>query len=1115
MKLTVLCIRFWHLIIVTALSAFASLAPTSNAIGSLTPDFVNEQVLSGLNQPVDLAFLPDGRALILLKDGEIVITDPQASPPVASTYMTLTDIESASERGLTAIALDPDFATNNHFYLYYTNGSRSRFRVSRFTHSGNTADPGTEFLVWENPQIITTCCHFGGGLSFGPDGALYLTTGDTFEGGQSQDLRTANGKVLRFYKDGLIPTDNPFWDGLGPNMDEIWALGLRNAFRATWDLPSGRLYIAEVGGNDQSSSWEDIHLGLIGANYGWPYCEGYCSGNPEFDGAFYAYPHSGSGASITGGFVYRGAGFPPGMQGAYFFADYVRQWIRYFTLDASGNVDQLGELDTAAGDVVALKEGPDGALYYLDILAGSVRRIVYLLANQRPTIDSAIAIDPQGQAPHTVTFSGSASDPENSPLVYTWIFGDGQQAEGADVSHQYVANGPYKARLLVSDGSSSVFSDDIDITIGIPPSASISSPGEGDLFRAGDVITYSGSGNDPDGVLGSSNFEWTIDFHHNEHTHPGETSLPGYGGTYQIDDAGHDFSDDTGYIFTLTVTDADGLSASDSVTVYPDKVNVTFETNPPMDALLLDGIAKTTPFVHDTLIGFNHDVSVPAEICIDGTSYVFLGWTDGGAAQHIFTVPNVDTTLTAMFSNAGPCPRVTDGLQVLYEFSAASGSFVLDRSGNTPALDLTIENTANATWLANGGLSIDAPTLLSTSGAATRLSSAIQASGEVTIEAWLRPADMSGLTTYDPARIVALSQNGFPDGGNLILGQTFIDSSDYIVRLRTSSSNQYGSPDFFSPTYAAIQQLTHVVYTRNSSGQESLYLNGVEVVQGSRPGALNNWGDYGLSLANEPDGLRPWLGEFRLVAIYDRALDNTEIDKNFKAGAVTGPPPVPTLPDISSQPLGKTVLEGQPASFTVVASGTAPLSYQWERDFVPLTGETNATLNLVSVSLSDNGAAYRCVVSNDLGSTTSEIAILTVTPVDTDGDGLPDALEIINGTNPNSVDSDGDGLVDGAGGVVDVNDYPGGIDIDGDSFVDGELDLGTDPAVSNLGDVAPRNSPDNLIDLGDLLVLTRLVTGAILPSDLEKILGDINGDTQLNTPDILLLQKAVLNGTTP
>ena len=159
--------------------------------------------------------------------------------------------------------------------------------------------------------------------------------------------------------------------------------------------------------------------------------------------------------------------------------------------------------------------------------------------------------------------------------------------------------------------------------------------------------------------------------------------------------------------------------------------------------------------------------------------------------------------------------------------------------------------------------------------------------------------------------------------------------------------------------------------------------------------------------------------------------------------------------------------------------------------------------------------------------------------LDSDGDRLSDTLETtVLGTNPNNVDSDNDGLVDGSGGVVPLAALPAGIDIDSDGFVDGEQDLGTDPTksdsdgdgisdgdeirlygidptLSNLGDIGPRGSPDNVVSLGDLVVLTRLVTGVIQPTAPELILGDINSDAQLNSADILLLQQSILNDTPP
>ncbi|MBN1239617.1 MAG: PQQ-dependent sugar dehydrogenase, partial [Gammaproteobacteria bacterium] len=622
-------------------------------------------MLSGLTAPVYLETLPDGRMLLLQKTGDILIFDPAEQPAQTAPYLRITNIETGEERGLTSIALDPDFTSNGFIYVYYTHGTSRRNRVSRFTHSGSTASLASEVLIWQDNENWSNCCHYGGGIGFGPDGRLYLTTGEEFDGAQAQDLTRAGGKVIRINKDGSVPADNPFADGPGGNLDEIWALGLRNPYRAHWDLPTGRFFIGEVGGNVQSTASEDLHLGRAGANYGWPACEGFCA-DPAYDDPIYAYPHTTStpsGGAITAGFVYRGGSFPASFQGAFFFADYALSFIRYLTFDAGGAVASVNDFVSNVGAPVSLEQGPDGALYAADYAGGRVLRFRHTAGNQPPLIDSATGAPTQGAPPLDVDFTATATDPEDDALTYRWFFGDGQEATGRNVTHTYTSSGSFEAVVVVSDATGSTTSDPIVIEVGTAPTVTIDAPQDGLLFRAGDVISYSGSADDPDETIPPSQYLWTIDFVHNEHVHPVLTEDPGTGGEFEIARSGHDWHDDTGYRFTLVVTDSEGLSRSDSIMILPDKVDLRFETAPAGIPVSVDGLAQDAPFVYDTLINFEHTISVPDTTCIGGEFWRFSSWSDGGSREHLIVVPDANATLTATYVSEGPCDELpTSGL---------------------------------------------------------------------------------------------------------------------------------------------------------------------------------------------------------------------------------------------------------------------------------------------------------------------------------------------------------------------------------------------------------------------------------------------------------------------
>jgi glucose/arabinose dehydrogenase len=552
--------------------------------------FQNEILATGMNLPTSIEFLPNGDLLILELGGRISKMRAGSTEIDPTPFLQLTNVGSAGvQQGLMDMVLDPDFETNRFYYVFYTAGTPNRDRTSRFTanadFSGTVA--GSELVLYQDPQDAHDE-HHGGALNFASDGKLYITTGEHFDTTPSQLLTSPRGKILRINRDGTIPGDNPFHDGGGPNVDSIWALGLRNPFRAYIDPITDRFYIGDVGGNDPATSYEEVNLGVRGANYGWAFCEGFsCGSNPAYTSPIYAYPHSGRDASVTGGFVYHGSQFPAEYQGSFFFGDYAQNWIRRLTFDADGNVTGVfnflppdGSLDGPYGDIVALAEGPDGALYYVDLgysdTGGTtdgiskIRRIRFVSGDQ-PPVASASADVTSGPAPLTVRFSSAgSSDPEGRALTYLWDFGDGSTSPEANPAHVYSRTGPYQVRLSVSDGTTTTLADPIIINVGNPPVGTILTPADGSLFRAGDVITFSGSGTDvEDGELPPNAFTWNIDFLHAGHVHPGVPQTGVTSGSFEIPTDGHEYNGSTRFRITLTVTDSNGLQHSSAVTIYP------------------------------------------------------------------------------------------------------------------------------------------------------------------------------------------------------------------------------------------------------------------------------------------------------------------------------------------------------------------------------------------------------------------------------------------------------------------------------------------------------------------------------------------------------------------
>lgn len=300
------------------------------------------QRLTNLVQP------DDGRDRIFITEqaGIVRVFSNDQDASNSEVFLDIRDLVSTghNEEGLLGLAFDPDYRDNGHFYLYYSAAGARRSALSRFSISPNdpnVADPDSELVIMEILQPYGN--HNGGQIAFGPDGHLYVGLGDGGKGGDplgnGQDIGSLLGAILRIdvrggcgNKNYCIPPDNPFI-GVAGARGEIWAYGLRNPWRFSFDKETGILWSGDVGQN----RWEEIDIVEKGLNYGWNVMEGAHCFSPSVGCntvglalPVVEYGHS-DGCSVTGGYVYRGSN-TPSLLGAYVYGDFCsgRIWgLRY------------------------------------------------------------------------------------------------------------------------------------------------------------------------------------------------------------------------------------------------------------------------------------------------------------------------------------------------------------------------------------------------------------------------------------------------------------------------------------------------------------------------------------------------------------------------------------------------------------------------------------------------------------------------------------------------------------------------------------------------------------------------------------------------------------------
>ena len=331
---------------------------------NLPQGFTDSQVVSGLTNPTDMEFAPDGRLFVTEDAGKLRIAKPDGT---LTTFLDISSkVDSTGERGLLAVTFDPNFSTNHYVYLHYTREATATTpvhnRVVRVTASGDRAVAGSEKLIFRLGNQTAATDHQGGAIDFGRYSKLYIATGDNDTADKAQQLTNLFGKMLRINKDGTIPTNNPFYSTASGNNRAIWALGLRNPFKFAVQPGTGTIFINDVG----EDTWEEINKLQKGANFGWPLHEGVANESPYVDPVF-AYGHGGdpatTGCSITGGTFYNRVTvlFPPEYEGDYFFADFCSGWIR--TYDPSTGA--ASAFATGLERPIDLEVGQAGQLYYL------------------------------------------------------------------------------------------------------------------------------------------------------------------------------------------------------------------------------------------------------------------------------------------------------------------------------------------------------------------------------------------------------------------------------------------------------------------------------------------------------------------------------------------------------------------------------------------------------------------------------------------------------------------------------------------------------------------------------------------------------------------------------
>ncbi|MFD2823131.1 PQQ-dependent sugar dehydrogenase [Lacinutrix iliipiscaria] len=638
--------------------------PKANA-QVLPTGFSIVEVVNNIENVSCFTFVDADNILIAKQSGEIYLLSNGvlSSEPIVEIPTIVTSV--GGDKGLVGLKMDPDYPTSPYVYVTYTVESAVYNRISRFQFVDSDIELSSEEVLLDL-QPIPNRWHTGGSIVIDDEGHLFSSTGDNSSPGRAQLMNYTHGKIVRINKDGTIPIDNPFYVGDGNPEDIIWSMGLRNPYTMAIHKPTNTIFVNDVG----QHLWEEVNDASIGGrNFGWPLEEGYNSEGSIYDPPSYAYGHTVDdsdrlGNAITGGDFYDPIDpkYPSEYVGKYFFLEYDKQWINYIdpVLDGHDHIHDLTNSRETLGTEIPrggiyLTTSPDGYLYYFSRIENTLYKIVYYDG------DEPIILEHQED---TTTMIGERTRFEitavGAPeLIYDW-YKDGSLINRPVNTNIYsfpdtqvTRAGTYQVKVSNSFGE--VWTNEWELTV-IPfneaPECTIVSPEPTLTYQAGDIISFEATASDTEqGVLPPENFEWYVNFHHDDHVHDGPPiAIDLSSGNFTIPDVGES-SSNVYYEFIVRVHDDIGQETESSVNIYPQISSVSFVTSPPDLEVTIDGPRYQTPLTEDFVEHLKLPIGAPPYQTLPGVGAIYrLSHWSETVVDDLYTIPDDDIEITAHFA---------------------------------------------------------------------------------------------------------------------------------------------------------------------------------------------------------------------------------------------------------------------------------------------------------------------------------------------------------------------------------------------------------------------------------------------------------------------------------